>query len=199
MRHIIPLVVAATTTLFGRTAAWKKLDANTWETAVKQNGKLISTDSTKLSADGKTLTVNSKGPKPAGGAFDQTTVYERVSGGPGLAGKWKTKNFKSSSPTLLELAASGADGLTVKIADFQIACDAKFDGKDYPATGPTVPPGLTLAVRKTGPRSFEMTERQGGKTLFQLTFTVSADGKTLTETGGAPGVDEKVKVVYDRQ
>jgi len=185
--------------LFGSTAAWKKLDTNTWETAIKQNGKPLSTDTTKLSADGKTLTVNSKGPKPAGGTFDQTTVYERVSGGPGLAGKWKTKNVKSSSPTILDLAASGADGLTLKIADFQITCEAKFDGKDYPATGPTMPSGLTLAIQKAGPRSFEMTEKQNGKTLFKLTFAVSADGMTLTETGGATGVDEKIKAVYDRQ
>lgn len=185
--------------LFGRTAAWKKLDANTWETTITQSGKLLSTDTTRLSADGKTLTVNSKGPKPAGGTFDATTVYERVSGGPGLEGKWKTKNVKSSAPTVLELAASGTDGLTLKIPDFQVTCDAKFDGKDYPATGPTVPPGLTLAMQKAGARSIEMTEKQNGKTLFKLTFTVSADGKTLTEAGVAAGVDEKIKAVYERQ
>ena len=185
--------------LFGSTAAWKKLDANTWETINKQDGKLLRTDTTRLSADGKTLTVTSKGPKPAGGTFDQTAVYERVSGGPGLEGKWKTKNVKSSAPTVLELASSGADGLTIKVPDFQITSDAKFNGKDYPATGPTVPPGFTMAIQKAGPRSFEMTEKQNGKTLFKLTFTVSADGKTLTEAGGAIGIDEKFKAVYDRQ
>lgn len=56
--------------LFGRTAAWKQIDANTWETANKQNGKLLTTDTTRLSADGKTLTIHAKRPKPAGGTFD---------------------------------------------------------------------------------------------------------------------------------
>jgi len=184
--------------LFGRTSAWKQIDANTWEIAVKQNGKLLSTETVRLSADGKTLTIHETGPKPAGGTFEQTAVYERVSGDPGLMGTWKTKNLTTSAPTIVELIPS-TDGLTIRIPDFQISCAAKFDGQDYPATGPTVPPGLTLAIQKTGPRSFDMTEKQNGKPIFKLSFTVSDDGKTLTETGGAIGVSEKFKAVYDRQ
>jgi hypothetical protein len=185
--------------LLGRTAAWKQIDPHTWETTSKLNGKVLSTTTRKLSADGATLTEEAKGPKPAGGTFDETTVYQRVSGGPGLPGKWRTKNYKSSSPDVMELAASGADGLTLTIADYQATCNAKFDGKDYAATGPTLPAGLTLAIQKTGPRSFDMTEKQDGKALYKSTFTVSADGKTLTETGSAVGVSEKYTAVYDRQ
>jgi hypothetical protein len=185
--------------LFGRTAAWKQIDANTWEVTIKQDGKLIVTETTKLSADGKALTVNASGPKPAGGTFEETVLYERISGGPGLEGKWKTKNIKGSAPTVLELAPSGSDGLTIRIPDFQINCEAKFDGKDYPATGPTVPPGLTIAITKSGPRSFDMTEKKDGKEIIKLSFAVSADGKALTETGGAVGTSEKFKAVYDRQ
>ena len=185
--------------LFGRTAAWKQIDANTWETIGKLNGKVLSTITRKLSANGATLTEEAKGPKPAGGSFDDTTVYQRASGGPGLPGKWKTKNVKSRSPNIMELAASGPDGLTLRIVDYQAVSDAKFDGKDYPVTGPTIPPGMTLAIQKTSPRSFEMTEKQNGKPLYKSTFAVSADGKMLTETGSAVGVSEKYTAVYDRQ
>ncbi len=97
------------------------------------------------------------------------------------------------------MAQHGSDGLTVKIAELNAVCEAKFDGKDYPATGPSVPPGYTLAVRKTGVRSFEMTQKMNGKPLYTSTFTVSPDGKTLTETDSANSVAEKVKAVYDRQ
>jgi hypothetical protein len=185
--------------LFGRTAAWKQIDANTWEATIKQDGKLIVTEVSRLAPDGKTLTLSSKGPKPAGGTFEETVVYERISGGPGLEGKWKTKNIKGSAPTVLELTPSGNDGLSIRIPDFQVNCEAKFDGKDYPATGPTVPPGLTIAVTKTGPRSFDMTEKKDGKEIVKLSFAVSTDGKTLTETGGAVGTNEKFKAVYERQ
>jgi hypothetical protein len=185
--------------IFGRSSAWKQIDPGTWETLTKQDGTLIATDTTKLSADGKTMTVHSKGPKPTGGTFEQTTVYERVSGGPGLEGKWKTKNVQSSAPTVLALTPSGSDGLTISIPDFKINAEVKFDGNDYPATGPGMPPGLTLAIKKTGPRSFDLVEKQNGKALFNLSFEVSADGKTLTEIGGPVGVDEKFKAIYDRQ
>ena len=185
--------------LFGRTAAWKQVDANTWETVSKQDGKLVTTEKSTLSPDGKTLTVAASGPKPAGGTYEQTTVYERVSGGPGLAGKWKTKNVQTSAPTVVELSASGSDGLMISIPDFQVSADVKFDGKDHPVTGVGAPPGLTMAIKKSGARSFQITEKQNGKALFQLMFTMSEDGKTLIEEGAPVGVNEKFRAVYDRQ
>ena len=38
-----------------------------------------------------------------------------------------------------------------------------------------------------------------GKTLYKSTFTVSGDGKTLTENGSAVDSGETMKAVYDRQ
>ncbi|RZU28880.1 hypothetical protein [Edaphobacter modestus] len=42
------------TSLFGVTSAWKQIGGLTWEIAIKQDGKLINTTTTTLSADGKT-------------------------------------------------------------------------------------------------------------------------------------------------
>ena len=185
--------------LFGRTAAWKQVDANTWETVSKQGGKVVTTEKSTLSPDGKTLTVAASGPKPTGGTYEQTTVYERVSGGSGLAGKWKTKNVQISAPAVVELLPSGSDGLTITVPDFQVSANVTFDGKDHPVTGAGAPPGMTMAIQKSGARSFQITEKQNGKAIFQMTFTVSEDGKTLTEEGAPVGVSEKFKAVYDRQ
>jgi len=74
-----------------------------------------------------------KGPSRNGETIDDTIVSERISGGPGLAGKWKTKNMKSTSPNVLEFSPSGADGLAFKIVDMGLACDARLDGKTIPA------------------------------------------------------------------
>ena len=118
------------------------------------------------------------------------------------AGKWKLNSEKSYYPNAartIEFAQHGSDGLTVKIVDLNAVCETKFDGKDYPATGPGVPLGYTLAVRKLDGRSFEMTQKMNGKALYTSTFTVSPDGKTLIETDSANSVAEKVKAVYDRQ
>lgn len=185
--------------IFGNTAAWKSLSPTSWETTYKLNGKVLTTETLTLSADGKTLTVNSKGKKPNGEMIDDTIVSERVSGGPGLAGKWKTKNLKSAAPSVLEITPSGTDGVIFKIVDMDLACNGKFDGKDHPCTGPTLAPGWTASFANAGPRGLDMTIKNNGKTLFKLSYSVSADGKTLTESGTATAANETTKVVYDKQ
>lgn len=185
--------------LFGNTASWKQFDANTWETTQKLKGQVLSVDTTTLSADGKSLTIVSKGTKPNGEAFQETTAFERASGGPGLPGTWRTSQVTISSPSVLEIAPFETDGITLKLADYKASCSAKFDGKDYPVTGPTVPAGWTLTIKKAGPQSFEMTQKMNGKTIFVTSFSASADGKTLTEEGTASATNEKIKAVYERQ
>lgn len=184
---------------FGGTAAWKSIDASTWQSVSKLNGKVLATDTLKVSADGITLTVSTKGTKPNGEPLDGTSTAQRVSGGSGLAGKWRTKNVKSNSPSVLELAPSGNDGLAYRVADMGLNCDGKLDGKDYPCTGATLAPGWTVAMTKAGARSLDLLVKKDGKSFYKVAYMVSADGKTMTETGGATATNEKVKVVYDRQ
>jgi hypothetical protein len=185
-------------TPWGNTAAFKSLGADSWEETDKANGKLTGTSMIKLSADGKSLTVTSKVMQADGGSHEDSAVYERVSGGTGLAGKWKTKNLKSTGPTVMEIAA-GSDGLKLMSVNEGGVCDAKFDGKDYPSTGAMWPAGWTCMIAKSGARGFDLTYKKDGKTMYKSTVTASSDGKTLMETGGAPGTNEKFKAVYDRQ
>jgi len=184
---------------FGTSATWKSLGANSWQTTWKLNGKVLTTDTLTLSPDGKTLTTNSRGTKPNGETQDDTIVSERVSGTSGLAGKWKTKNMKSAAPSLLELTPSGTDGLTFRIADQDLTCTGKFDGKDYPCAGPTIAQGWTASFASPTPRTLDMTVKNNGKPLFKFSYSVSADGKTLTENGTMTAANERTKVVYDRQ
>jgi len=80
-----------------------------------------------------------------------------------------------------------------------LTCDGKLDGKDYACAGPTLAEGWTVAFASAGPRSLDMTVKNKGKVLYTVGYTVSAGGKTLTESGGATATNEKIKVVYDRQ
>ena len=186
-------------TPWGMTAAWKAIDANTWEMTEKANGKALSTSTIKLSADGKMLAVDSKRAKADGGTSNDSMTLERVSGGPGLAGKWKTKNLKSSSPDTMSLAPKGSDGITLSMGNEGGVCDAKFDGKAYPATGPMWPSGWTCVVARNGARGLDLTWKKDGKDMYKSMMAVSDDGKTLTETSSAAGTSEKMKIVYDRQ
>jgi hypothetical protein len=186
-------------TPWGMTIAWKAVDGTTWQTTEKTNGKVIASSTLKVSADGKMLTVNTKRVKGDGGAANDSMNFERVSGGPGLAGKWKTKNLKTSSPETLSLTAKGSDGLNISLGNEGGVCDAKFDGKDYPATGPVWPAGWTCIIAKSGANAVDLTWRKDGKDMYKSKLTASSDGKTLTETGSAAGVNEKFTLVYDKQ
>jgi hypothetical protein len=183
----------------GGTSAWKQIDASTWDTVNKVNGKVVSTDTTKLSADGKTLTVTSKGTAPNGKAFDNVVVLTRVSGGPGLPGKWKTSKVNLNAPSVIEIAAYEGDGLALHVVDFDSGWSARFDGKEYPVTGPTVPAGFTVSLKRTGARSYDYTQKQNGKELYNGTVTVSDDGKTTTVVSTAVQANEKTTAVYDKQ
>jgi hypothetical protein len=145
------------------------------------------------------MTIVSKGTKPNGEKFEDTTVYERISGEKGLMGGWRDKQVKVSSPGTVVLTPSGKDGLLFKSLDYNSTCDAQFDGKDYPVTGPTVGEGITLALTHAGPRSFKLVMKKSGKALFRDTYTVSKDGRTLTAVGSAVAVNEPYTEVFDRQ
>ena len=186
-------------TPWGNMTAWKAVDASTWEVTNKANAKVTGTASYKLAADGKTLTVDGKNIMPSGETTSDTAVYERVSGGPGLAGKWKTKNVKIGSPGTLTIALSGPDGLVLTFVEEKGACNAKFDGQDHAASGPIWPAGWTCAIAKVGAGGFEVAWKREGQVMFKDTFTPSADGKLLTDVSAPPGTSEKVTAVYERQ
>lgn len=59
----------------------------------------------------------------------------------------------------------------------QMKYTAKFDGKDYPVSGSAMD---TVALKRTGPSSFERVGKIRGEVVENVTFTVSPDGKTLT-------------------
>lgn len=183
----------------GRTAAWKQIDPNTWIATEKLNGKIVMTDTAKVSSDGQTQTVNFKEQKPDGGTTDTTVILKRVSAGTGLAGKWRVTSEKTSAVDLFQLTVSGNNLITYKSPDPNIVCEAKFDDMDYPETGPTIGKGLTLAFKKTAAGGLELTEKSNGKPRYHSIMIVSADGKTLTETGDMVGANEKVTLVYERQ
>jgi hypothetical protein len=184
--------------LFGGTSAWTRIDDTTWEVAIKLNGKRINTTTTTVSADGETLTTNETGPKPTGGTFVRKTTYARASGGPGLVGIWKTKN-PPRMPRIVEIVPSGTDGLAIRFPDDQESCQLGFDGKDYRVTGPIAKPAMTLAIPSSGPRSIDVTGKQDGKPIFEVVFSVSEDGQTLTQAGAMLGAGEEFVAVYDRQ
>ena len=142
------------------------------------NGRLDAKITWTLSGDGKTLTSRATGDKPGGGNFDDTSIYVRTAGTHGLAGTWKDKEYKGSSPSLLVIS-DAENGLSFDEPDFKLKATGAFDGKAGDVQGPTIPSGASFFLTKVSGHSFKMTRTQSGKPFDQSTWTVSPSGKLL--------------------
>src|SRR5215471_5539397 len=64
-------------TPWGMTMAWKAVNANTWEVTEKTNGKVSNTATTKISADGKMMTLDQKRVKGDGSISNDSMTFDR--------------------------------------------------------------------------------------------------------------------------
>jgi hypothetical protein len=183
-------------TPYGGTLAMKEISPDTWEATVRVKGKVVET--MKMVTKGDAMTMKQTVNKPDGGTVPGTSAWKRASGGPGFFGKWMSTEVRAPV-SMVEIAANGTDGITINYPEFGFTVTAKFDGKDYPASGQFASPKNTFVFKTTGPRSFEMTSKIDGKATYADTFTVSADGKTLTDDGTPITAREPIKAVFDRQ
>lgn len=169
----------------GGVVRWTRIDDRSWKMTLTHNGKVIGSPIYRLSDDGQTLTT-----RPTSGA-ESTRVYRRTSGErQGLVGAW---SLKTASNPSLEIAV--ADGYDVVLRQGAGQLRANFDGRDYhPSAGPE-----TIRVAKVGDRGFSSTVSIEGKLVAMDTFTVSPDGQTLTQVGGAVGRPPTHTIVYERR
>jgi hypothetical protein len=183
----------------GELAVWTQVDPSTWKTDYKMpDGKDLSSDLWELSPDGQTLTVTSTGIKPDKSPYTNTAIYARTAGTSGLLGAWKSTAVKLSEPDDLSIEAYGLGGLVIKIPSLQWTCLATFDGKDAVPTGPTVPPGFTVVLVRTGPSSFRLAKKISGEAYSSSLYTVSQDGKSMTQVGNALG-DPQQTLLWEKQ
>jgi hypothetical protein len=180
----------------GGTTAWTATSADVWDVTNRLNGKV--TNTYHLERKGDMISASGKMMKADGGSLDFTSSYKRVSGGPGFAGKWTSTEVKMPVSSLT-IAASGANGITMT-DDTGTTSTGQFDGKDNMSTGPMASPKSTFALRKISDSSFEVTSKLDGKPMYVDLYTVSADGKTLTDEGTPVNAKtEKYKIVFDKQ
>ena len=192
---------------FGYTAMWKQVNELTWETTTKLKGRIVSTDRWTLSSDSVTLTDVTTNVDPAGRRTKDTTTFRRTdvpvqrAGSSGLTGAWRPEKVQVGGPNTIDIKADGGDGLVIRFEAMQATCKARFDGKPHPCEGQNIPPDLMLSLDRSGTDGFESTQSVQGKVVSSLVWRVSADSRTMTQTGtiGAdPASRQKVTVVFDR-
>lgn len=67
----------AAKTPFRDTIAWKRIDARTWETTSKKDGKVTDTSRRVVSPDGKMLTITTTGTNAQGQKVSRVSVYDK--------------------------------------------------------------------------------------------------------------------------
>jgi hypothetical protein len=171
------------------TLAVKIVDDKTVEMIFKRDGKVALQVKYMASADGKTITTEFP-PNPEAGkqSFAAKSALIRVASGPAgshaISGTWRMP-----APTLIKTVVfkSSPDGLIM--SSLTAGKDIKVDGKDYPMTGiygfqgmgRKDNPGITVSLTQVNERTIRQTGKKDGKIEVVFTYTVSDDGKTLTE------------------
>jgi hypothetical protein len=119
----------------------------------KASGKITSSGSRTLSADGSRFKGDYSDYRPDGTTTHAEDVYERVSGGPGFAGTWKDVSAKFT-PSARIIATPTATTFEMIYPRGKLKIAGATDGTPSPATGPTVPPGATSTVLATSPTTW---------------------------------------------
>lgn len=189
----------AFTTPMGAERTFTKIGDDSYTATTKRGGTLLATTTLTVSADGKTLVEEAKGTKPNGDGFDNHFTYAKTSAGTGLIGSWKSTKIDLSTPNTFTVQSDDAGGVTLTISDIKATCAAQWNGKPFPATGPTVPEGLTLSVTKTSAHSFQLVQKFKGKTLIIAKYRLAADGKSMTEKGTNGKGQEPFTEVWEKK
>jgi hypothetical protein len=184
-----------------RTIVWSHPSPDTWDSQISVNGNAEGTARRLLSADGKTLTFTMKGTRPDGSPYDEQAVYERVGAGEGLLGTWRSvKSTSGGAPQTFVISSPGAGVVHYDVPDMKASVEGATNGTDLALTGPTVPPGMTIAFKAVKPTETKYTIKVNGKPDAIGVQTIAADGRSFSDVSWTPGKEsEKQTAVYVKQ
>ena len=187
-------------TIPDRTVSWTKAGDGTWDVLVKDaKGTELSKGHRVLSADGKKITTSYTSYRPDGTTADTSDEYVRVSGGPGLAGKWKDVQVKAAGSSFTITFPSPGQ-VTIRYPAFKESISGALDGSPMPVIGPTMPDGLFVSYKPLSEDKWEYTQTLKGKVFSKGTMVVSNGGKEIIRTIWVPGKESEKSIgVYDKQ
>jgi hypothetical protein len=170
-----------------------------WKVVRKKDGRMLLTANWALSKDGNTLTDDYTEIGPDGKGSTVNYVYKRTAGTSGFAGTWESTSLTINFEFVLKVQPYEGDGLSFINASEGETKNVKFDGKDYPNTGPNVTAGSASTARRVNEDTLEITDKFNGKIRNTRQLKLSADCKTLTMTVHPGGRREPNILVFERQ
>lgn len=164
-------------------AAIKVVDPRTVEMRWRKGGKLLLSETERVSADGRTLTHEGEDlSAPSGGPLRHRGTKTRVGATPvgahAISGEWREQKGATVSDAALTISfKTVGDALNVSFPT----------GERYTATpgGPEVPVegdigGTKVRVANAGTRAMRFTMRRDGQSVGDGVMAIAADGRTAT-------------------
>ncbi len=164
------------------TAAIKIVDDHTIQETDKKAGKIVTTNTYKVSSDGNSATFdvldssNSNG-DPVKVKGTDVRVAKGPAGSHAVSGSWRTTKLDTVSDNGL-LTTWSLSGNTLKMSTpTGQSYSAPLDGTDSPFSGD---PGQTsVSMKKVDDHTIDETDKRNGKVIGSARLTASADGKTI--------------------
>jgi len=169
-----------------------------WVLTDKRDGQVTGVSVWTLSEDGQQFNDEIKRTRPDGSSSADEGRWARVGSGSGLAGTWELQK-NEYGPFIFVIQPYENDGLSMSVPAEKAHQEFKFDGKDYPLKGPQVIPGETTSATRIDQRTIHRTSKFNGKVTSTDEWVVSADGRTLTDTGYAAGQKKPAILVFEKQ
>ena len=185
--------------VFGTTLAITVESPDTWKVVRKKDGHMLISAIWKLSEDGKTLTDAFTGYDAKGSASTVDYVYKRLAGTSGFAGAWENTTPDTNSSFELHIEPWQVDGLSFITPADGTTRNMKWDGRDYPSTGPNLPPGSTSCGLRVNEHTLQVTDKTRGKVIDTRELSLSSDLKTLTATMHLFGQRTPNLLVFERE
>ena len=166
--------------------AVKATDEHTVQETDKKGGKVVSTPTSTISSDGKTMITDftdssNSNAEPVKGKVTEARVGAMApKDAHAISGSWHVSSFSGFSDNgLMVTYKVDGDSLTMMSPTGQ-KYTAKLDGTDSPMTGD---PGISsVSVKKTSASTIVETDKRDGKAIGVATMIVSKDGKSMKVT-----------------
>ena len=155
---------------------------NKWTVVRKKDGVAVIRANWELSQDGNKLTDHFTSTSSNGTKSSLDYVYDRTAGTAGFAGTWESDSVRMNSAFEFQIEPYEEDGLSFINPAEQTTKSIKFDGKDYPGSGPRLPKEFTMSGHRTNALTIQLTDKLAGKIVDTRQLDLSADRKTLTMT-----------------
>lgn len=184
---------------YGDHIAVKIIDKSSIQITEKLAGKIMNDAVATVSADGSKLTwkfTNNTGDKSITGSYSEKRTAAGPAGSHAISGSWMQEGLSEISEAARLTTFKGTDNGIQMTWNGQVV-DAKFDGKRYAWSNDAGK--TTSSFKKISDNEIEEFDHRMGKLTDVTTWTVSADGKSLTSVDSDKLHGTKTTAVLEKQ